>query len=86
MCDIINGFRLGPAFLAHGIATFTVSAIFNELEGSHIIIDKVADLVIEVETEGTVCKARLGDVPLLGQALEATFGGEGRSNRCDEDD
>jgi hypothetical protein len=47
VCDIINGFRLGPAFLAHGIATFTVSAIFNELEGSHILTPM---LVMELST------------------------------------
>ena len=50
------------------------------------IIDKVADLVIEVETKGIVRKTRIGDVPLPGQVLEATFGEGGRSHRCDEDD
>lgn len=30
VCDIINGFRLGPEYLAHGVATFLVMGIFNE--------------------------------------------------------
>mmetsp|Transcript_1659 Transcript_1659/g.3029 ORF Transcript_1659/g.3029 Transcript_1659/m.3029 type:complete len:261 (+) Transcript_1659:180-962(+) len=47
VCDIINGFRLGPAFLAHGIATFTVSAIFCELGASHILTPM---LVMEIST------------------------------------
>jgi len=47
VCDIINGFRLGPAFLAHGIATFTVLGIFNELEASHILTPM---LFMEVST------------------------------------
>jgi len=47
VCDIINGFRLGPAFLAHGIATFTVAGIFNELEASHILTPM---LVMEMST------------------------------------
>jgi len=47
ICDIINGFRLGPAFLAHGIATFTVSAIFCELEASHILTPM---MIMEVST------------------------------------
>jgi hypothetical protein len=37
VCDIINGFRLGPAFLAHGIATFAITAISNELGAGHIL-------------------------------------------------
>lgn len=47
VCDIINGFRLGPAFLAHGIATFTIAAIFNELEASHILTPM---LIMELST------------------------------------
>ena len=44
----------------------------ERVEGMRII-DKVADRVIEVETEGIIllCKARIGDVPLPGQGLEA---------------
>jgi len=37
ICDIINGFHLGPAFLAHGIATLSFSMIFNELGASQLI-------------------------------------------------
>lgn len=47
VCDIINGFRLGPAFLAHGIATFSVSAIFCELDGSHLLTPM---LIMELST------------------------------------
>mmetsp|Transcript_2633 Transcript_2633/g.3505 ORF Transcript_2633/g.3505 Transcript_2633/m.3505 type:complete len:265 (-) Transcript_2633:783-1577(-) len=47
ICDIINGFRLGPAFLAHGFATFTVAAIFNEVGGSHLITPL---LLMEIST------------------------------------
>lgn len=47
VCDIINGFRLGPAFLAHGIATFTVMHLFNENNASHIITPM---LVMEIST------------------------------------
>ena len=37
ICDIINGFTLGPAALAHGIATLAVMTFFNEVGASHII-------------------------------------------------
>mmetsp|Transcript_22890 Transcript_22890/g.33529 ORF Transcript_22890/g.33529 Transcript_22890/m.33529 type:complete len:262 (+) Transcript_22890:99-884(+) len=47
VCDIVNGIGLGPAFLAHGIATFTVMAMFNELGASHIITPM---LVMEIST------------------------------------
>ena len=50
------------------------------------IIDKVADCVIEAETEGLISKGRIGNVPLPSQGLEATFVGEGRSRRCKEED
>jgi hypothetical protein len=47
VCDIINGFRLGPVYLAHGIATFSVVAIFNENNASHILTPM---LIMEVST------------------------------------
>lgn len=47
ICDIINGWKLGPAFLAHGIGTFTIMTIFNELEASSIITPM---LIMEVST------------------------------------
>ncbi len=47
ICDIINGFRLGPAFLAHGTAMFILAAFFNELEASHILTPM---LVMELST------------------------------------
>jgi hypothetical protein len=47
ICDIINGFRLGPEFLAHGIATFSVAAIFNENNASHILTPM---LIMEIST------------------------------------
>lgn len=47
ICDIINGFKLGPAFLAHGIATLTVSSIFNESNASHILTPM---LIMEIST------------------------------------
>lgn len=47
VCDIINGLRLGPAFLAHGIAMFLLAAFFNELEASHILTPV---LVMELST------------------------------------
>mmetsp|Transcript_26222 Transcript_26222/g.40094 ORF Transcript_26222/g.40094 Transcript_26222/m.40094 type:complete len:259 (-) Transcript_26222:212-988(-) len=47
VCDIINGFRLGPTYLAHGVATFSVSAAFNELGASHILTPM---LIMEVST------------------------------------
>ena len=47
ICDIINGWKLGPAFLAHGIGTFTIMTLFNELEASAIITPM---LIMEVST------------------------------------
>ena len=47
MCDIINGFRLGPAFLAHGIGVFAVTGISNELGAGHILTSM---LVMELST------------------------------------
>ena len=47
ICDIINGFKLGPAFLAHGVATLIISLIFNELNASHILTPM---LIMEVST------------------------------------
>ena len=47
------------------------------------IIDEVANLVVEGESEANAYsyKARtVGDVPLLSQGLEAAFGGES----CDD--
>ena len=38
ICDIIDSFKLGPAFLLHGLATATIMAIFCELDGaSHVV-------------------------------------------------
>ena len=47
MCDIINGFRLGPAYLAHGIGVFAVTGISNELGAGHILTSM---LVMELST------------------------------------
>lgn len=52
ICDIINGFRLGPAFLAHGVATFTVAAIFCEHEAAQIL---TSTLVMELSTIVLAC-------------------------------
>jgi len=41
LCDILNGFRLGPAFLAHGVMTLLVMIIFNESNASHLITPMV---------------------------------------------
>ena len=51
MCDIINGIQLGPAFLAHGIATFSVMAIFNESNASHVITPM---LIMEASKENEI--------------------------------
>lgn len=42
LCDIIQGFHLlstglGPEFIAHGVATFTVTTIFNEYDAPHLL-------------------------------------------------
>ena len=47
VCDIINGFRLGPTYLAHGVATFSVATAFNELGASHVLTPM---LIMEVST------------------------------------
>lgn len=42
LCDIMQGFHLlstglGPEFIAHGVATFTVTAVFNEYDAPHVL-------------------------------------------------
>mmetsp|Transcript_20899 Transcript_20899/g.26385 ORF Transcript_20899/g.26385 Transcript_20899/m.26385 type:complete len:265 (-) Transcript_20899:199-993(-) len=70
ICDIINGFRLGPAFLAHGIATFTVVGIFNEFNASHILTPM---LVMEVSTIVLAILRANFFTPLLQLVTQATF-------------
>ncbi len=70
VCDIINGFRLGPAYLAHGIATFTVVAIFNENNASHILTPM---LIMEVSTIVLAMLRANFFTPLMQLISQATF-------------
>jgi hypothetical protein len=49
--------------------------------GDHVVVDKVGDLVVEVEVESIVGEDGVGNVPLLGEALKATALGLGRGDR-----
>jgi hypothetical protein len=53
--------------LASFLAVFVVNGVCD-----HPVVDKVGDLVVEVEVESVVGEDGVGDVPLLGEALEAT--------------
>lgn len=70
VCDIINGFRLGPAFLAHGIATFTVAAIFNETGASHILTPM---LIMEISTMVLAILRADFFTPTMQLITQATF-------------
>jgi hypothetical protein len=47
ICDIINGFKMSKEALAHGLATFTVATLFNEMGASHLF---TYILIMEVST------------------------------------
>ena len=70
MCDIINGFRLGPAFLAHGVATFSVMSIFNENDASHIITPM---LIMEISTIVLAVLRANFFTPLMQLLTQASF-------------
>lgn len=37
ICDVLDSFKLGPAFLMHGLATAVVMGFFCELGNSHVV-------------------------------------------------
>lgn len=46
LCDIINGYNIGPAFLAHGICTFLVTTIFAMDPNSSSVLTPVLTMEI----------------------------------------
>uniref|UniRef100_A0A7S4KBM9 TLC domain-containing protein n=1 Tax=Odontella aurita TaxID=265563 RepID=A0A7S4KBM9_9STRA len=47
ICDVLDSFKLGPAFLMHGVATSTVMGFFCEIGSSHVVTSM---LLMELST------------------------------------
>lgn len=70
VCDIINGFSLGGAFLAHGFATFTIMTIFVELNATSIITPM---LFMELSTILLACMRGSFWTPTMSIIIQALF-------------